>query len=107
MKRILINIATLLFFVSTWGYAASTIYQIDTDHSFVLWHVDHFGFSKQTGKFFANGSLIIDEQNPENSKVNANVAIAGIDTGKKDLNEHLLGGLFFSAGSYPLATFVS
>lgn len=106
MKRMICFIITLLFFVST-SYSAKTIYQLDSAHSFVLWHIDHFGFSQQTGKLFADGTIVIDEQNLQNSRVNATVQIASVDTGNRDLNQSLQGDLFFSAGSYPLATFVS
>jgi len=107
MKRIFTYILVLFIFISSTANAAKTTYLLDSTHSYVLWMIDHFGFSKQSGKFFADGSLVLDEQKPENSSVSAVIQIASIDTGIDELNQHLQGGLFFDAGNYPLATFVS
>lgn len=106
MKRIFIGFFIYLFGIS-FATAAPVIYTIDSAHTFVQWEIEHFGFSKQTGKFFANGTLILDESDPTKSRVNVTLPIAGVDTGIKDLNAHLQGDLFFAAGSNPLATFVS
>ena len=106
MKRIFLSIFIFLFFSSI-SFAAPVTYIIDSAHTFVLWRIDHFGFSTQMGKFFANGSIVLDEANLEKSRVNVTLPIAGVDTGNKDLNAHLQGDLFFAAGSNPLATFVS
>lgn len=105
MKRIFYSI--IFLFLSSISFAAPVTYIIDSAHTFVLWRVDHFGFSTQMGKFFANGSIVLDEQNPEKSRVNVTLPIAGVDTGNRDLNAHLQGDLFFAAGANPLATFVS
>lgn len=107
MQRIFITILWFFLFISCTAHAAKTTYLLDSAHSYVLWLVDHFGFSKQSGKFFADGSLVLDDQRPENSSVNVVIQIASLNTGNKELDQHLQGGLFFNGGSYPLATFVS
>ncbi len=106
MKKVFINFFALLLSISV-AHAAGVTYTLDSAHTFVLWHIDHFGFSKQTGKLYANGTLVLDEGTPENSRVNAAIQTATVDTGNKDLDQHLQGDLFFSTGNYPLATFVS
>ena len=105
MKRIFIGF--IFLFLSSILFAAPETYLLDNQHSFVLWRIDHFGFSQQTGKFFADGSLVLNEANLEKSRVNVTIPIAGVDTGIKDLNMHLQGDLFFAAGANPIATFVS
>jgi polyisoprenoid-binding protein YceI len=100
----LLMIASLLFSVAT--YATET-YKLDPMHSYVLWHVNHFGFSHPSGKWFANGTLELDKNNPQNDKVNVTIDVADIDTGIKELDDHLKGKLFFDTAQFPKATFVS
>ena len=86
---------------------ATVTYHFDNQHTYVLWHASHFDFSHPSGKWMAEGTLILDEDKPEQSKVQATIHIADLTTGIKQLNEHLLGPLFFDAKKYPTATFVS
>jgi polyisoprenoid-binding protein YceI len=79
----------------------------DPEHSYVLWKINHLGFSTQSGKFYANGELIIDEQDPQNSKVNATIKINDLVTGIPELDKHLKSTQFFDSDKYPVATFVS
>lgn len=82
-------------------------YTIDSKHTSVLWHVSHLGFSNPSGKWMAEGSLQYDKNAPEKSQANISINVGDIDTGLKDLNEHLLGKQFFEVATYPKATFVS
>jgi polyisoprenoid-binding protein YceI len=82
-------------------------YIFDPSHSFVTYHISHFGFSNPSGKWPVNGKLILDPAKPENSKVMATIQIADIDSGVAALNDHLRGKLFFDAAHFPTATFVS
>lgn len=87
--------------------AETETFQLDPGHTYVLWRISHFGFSYPSGKWMVNGTLVLDEQNPQDSKVNAIIKIAEIDTGNPKLDEHLLSKAFFDAAQYPTATFVS
>jgi polyisoprenoid-binding protein YceI len=91
----------LVFFGITVTQAAQTTYLFDVEHTYVLWQIDHFGFSKQAGKFYADGSLVLDETKPENSKVNAVIQTANINTGIKKLDDYLRGELFFCSRQIP------
>ena len=106
MKRMLAYMLLLLFPLTLSAYAADT-YTLDPSHSYVLWHINHLGFSTQTGKWMANGTLQLDEAKPANSKVNVTIQMANIVTGVPKLDEHLSGGDFFNVKKYPTATFVS
>src|SRR5437868_3670708 len=75
-------------------YAKEVQLTLDPHHSYILWHVEHLGFSSQTGKWYVNGTLTLDQEKPENSKVNVTVKIADIVTGIPELDKHLLGPLF-------------
>lgn len=108
MKRSFINyiIAFSLFFSTTAIFAATT-YQLDPLHSFVQWNISHLGFSNQTGKWLAEGSLVLDEAKPQNSKVNATIHLNNFITGISDLDKHLMEPMFFDIEKFPTATFVS
>ncbi len=108
MKRILLVIISLFsMFTSITTLAAEESYKIDPSHTFVLWHIDHLGFSTQTGKWPVNGTLFIDEKDPQKSKVDVVIKVADMITGNAELNKHLEGESFFDTKKYPTATFVS
>ena len=108
MKRNLLK--TIIFFIlflpSTFIFAAET-YTFDPTHTYVLWHISHFGFSNPSGKWMANGSLVLDEAKPQNSKVNVVINVGDIITGIPELDKHLKGVNFFDVAQYPTATFIS
>jgi polyisoprenoid-binding protein YceI len=109
MKR---NVARLLLLIATFlpskvALAEEVTYTLDPNHSYVLWHINHFGFSNPSGKWEAEGTLVLDEQKPQNSKVNATIAVGDMITGIPELDKHLKGTDFFDVDKYPTATFVS
>ncbi len=87
--------------------AAPETYTLDPHHTYALWFVNHYGFSKVSGKFIANGSLVLDEANPQNSKVNVIINIADLATGIPEFDQHLKSKDFFDAAQFPTATFAS
>jgi len=106
MKRILfIFILSLCFTLP--AQAAEEEFTLDPMHTYVLWHVSHFGFSYPSGKWMASGTLILDKNKPQNSKVNVTINMADIDTGIPKLDEHLKSKEFFNVAVFPTATFVS
>lgn len=109
MKRSLglffILFATLLSFANIIR-AAETL-TLDPMHTYVEWHINHFGFSNPSGKWMANGTLVLDKDQPQNSKVNATIKVGDMITGIDELNKHLKSKLFFDVASFPIATFVS
>ncbi len=102
----LITTSTMLM-ISMPAQAAPVTFQLDPNHTSVLWHISHFGFSNPSGKWQADGTLILDEQKPQDSKVNVTIKIASVDTGIPKLDEHLKSKAFFDADQFPTATFVS
>jgi polyisoprenoid-binding protein YceI len=103
MKKIYI-LFLLLFSLSSF---AADKYTLDPGHSFVEWQINHFGFSHPTGKWFAEGTLNLDEKNPEKSQVEASIKVADMVTGISKLDEHLKSADFFDVEKFPTATFVS
>ncbi len=104
---IFVLIAKALLLISTQVFAKET-YDVDVNHAQVIWHADHFGFSKPAGKFSdIKGKIIFDEKKPENSSVEVEIKIASLTTGLKKFDEHLLGEDFFNEAKYPNAKFIS
>lgn len=104
---------TLLFLACsvmlTYAVSASAAQKfiLDEQHTSVLWHINHLGFSSQSGKWYATGFILLDKNSPEKSKVEATISMANIVTGLPELDRHLKGKLFFDVARYPSATFVS
>ena len=84
------------------------IWQIDPTHSHVSFAVRVLSVSTTRGRFHAlRGHLHIDEQNPANSWVEAEVEAASIDTRNKLRDAHLRSAAFFAVKQYPTITFQS
>lgn len=92
--------------ISTPIQAAETC-TLDSQHTYVLWRIKHLGFSTQAGKWYASGTLVLDKEKPENSKVNAAIQVADVITGIPELDKHLKGKLFFDVAQFPTATFTT
>ncbi|MCW5584108.1 MAG: YceI family protein, partial [Gammaproteobacteria bacterium] len=108
MRSLLARLFILLtlFFPFTVLLAAET-YHFDPQHTYVLWRINHLGFSIQYGKFsMVDGTLVVDEAKPQNSKVNVTINMDKVTTGIPKLDEHLLSSDFFDVEKYPTATFV-
>ncbi|STX28114.1 polyprenyl-pyrophosphate binding protein [Legionella beliardensis] len=97
----------LLISLVTFSSYAAEKWILDNQHTYVLWTIKHLNFSYQTGKWFANGEIIFDPNNPQNSKVTASIQVADVVTGIPELDKHLREKLFFDTAKYPTATFSS
>ena len=86
---------------------ANETYTLDPNHTYILWHANHFGFSNPSGKWLARGTLVVDKENLGRSKINVTIDMRNITTGVPELDKHLKGKLFFDVDDYPTATFVS
>ncbi|MBL0320417.1 MAG: YceI family protein [Alphaproteobacteria bacterium] len=113
MKKCFIK-TSLLSFVSSCVFVASApawaaeTYKLDPNHTAVVWHISHFGFSNPSGKFMnIVGTLVLDEKKPENSKIEVAIPTDGGVSGVPKLDEHLKTKDFFNVEKYPSATYVS
>jgi polyisoprenoid-binding protein YceI len=106
MKKIAVTAAIIAGIFTTPLLAADT-YTLDPNHTYVMWHINHFGFSNPSGKWMADGSLTLDEAKPENSKVNVIIHTDMLTTGLPELDKHLKSPLFFDVQKFPTAKFVS
>jgi polyisoprenoid-binding protein YceI len=107
MKKYFFIAIGLSLFLSHTAFATSETFHFDPDHSFVTWHINHFGFSNPSGKWSFEGSLVLDEIKPKDSKTNVTIHMANLITGVPKLDEHLKDKDFFDVEKYPNTTFVS
>jgi len=83
-------------------------WQIDPTHSHLSFAIRVMSVTTTRGRFHAlRGYLHIDEQNPANSWVEAEVEAASIDTHNKLRDAHLRSAAFFAVKQYPTITFQS
>lgn len=91
-------------------WAAPEKYIIDTKgaHAFIQFKIQHLGYSWLYGRFDEfDGSLMIDEENPENSSVKVTVKTASLNSNHAERDKHLRGDDFLHVEKYPTAEFVS
>jgi polyisoprenoid-binding protein YceI len=70
--------------------AETTTWTIDPAHSSVELAVKHMMFTTVRGRFKDfKGTIVVDEQNPDNSTVEVEIAAGSIDTGVADRDGHL------------------
>ncbi len=83
-------------------------WEIDPVHSQASFSVKHMMFANVRGHFkVLSGHLHIDEQNPVNSSVDAQVDVNSVDTRDEKRDGHLVSADFFDAQNYPTLTFKS
>src|SRR3546814_13760703 len=83
-------------------------YNVDSDHTQVLFTVTHLGFSTYTGMFVApTGTLTIDPKNPSAAKVDLTFPIAKVVPTATGLDEPLQNADFFDAAKYQTGRSVS
>jgi polyisoprenoid-binding protein YceI len=83
-------------------------WSFDPTHTLVEFAVKHMMFTTVKGRFGeVAGELLLDERQPERSKVTARIAAASIDTRTPQRDEHLRSADFLDAASHPELVFES
>ena len=86
----------------------TSTWTIDKKHSNVDFEVKHMMISKVRGHFRDfDATLVIDEEQPERSRLTAEIDVASIDTSAEDRDAHLRSDDFFGAEQFPKITFES
>ena len=106
MKQ-LIQITLALLSSTLLASAEVETYKIDPTHSSVAFSIRHF-VAKTTGRFNQfEGTITVDRNDLSNSKVNATIQVASVDTANKKRDSHLQEDDYFNSTEHPLITFES
>ncbi|KGD63773.1 hypothetical protein Y5S_02980 [Alcanivorax nanhaiticus] len=109
MKKTGLAAAALMISSMAFAEPAGT-YQFDKKgaHQFVMFKISHLGYSWLYGRFNDfNGTFTVDANNPENSKVEATIQTASVDSNHAERDKHLRSDDFLDVDKYPTATFKS
>jgi polyisoprenoid-binding protein YceI len=88
--------------------AAPQTYKLVKDHVNVTFSINHIGFSNTHGWFREpDGTLVLDADKPEASKVDITVNTASIDTNQAQRDKDLSGGQWLDVAKFPTMHFVS
>jgi polyisoprenoid-binding protein YceI len=83
-------------------------YDLDDQHTSVVFSVSHFGYSYCYGMFGKySGKFEYDPKNPTKSEFQFVIDVASLDTKSEKRDEHLRGPDFFNAKQFPDISFVS
>jgi polyisoprenoid-binding protein YceI len=94
--------------LSTSGIAATTSWHIDPAHSSASFKVKHMMISDVSGSFRdIQGTVVIDEADLRQSKVDVTIAATSVDTGIQKRDDHLRSADFFDVAKYPTLKFKS
>ena len=83
-------------------------YEIDIDHSSILFRVMHMEVGAMWGCFRKfSGKFVLDEENVGASSISLSVDVNSINTGNQSRDSYLQTGDFFAAEKHPKMTFES
>ena len=87
---------------------AVTTWNLDPAHTSVEFAIKHMMFTTVRGRFkTVSGTIVVDEQKPDNSRVDVEIDASSIDTGVADRDAHLRSADFLDVEAQPTITFKS
>jgi polyisoprenoid-binding protein YceI len=87
---------------------AARTWKLDPAHTQVEFSARHMMFTTVRGLFTGvSGTVVIDEENPDNSRVEVEIDAKSIDTRVSDRDTHLRSGDFLDVEKHPEITFRS
>jgi polyisoprenoid-binding protein YceI len=88
--------------------AAASTWNIDPEHSNIMFHVRHLGLAEVKGTFRKfSGTVNLNENNVAKSSLDLTIDANFVDTGVAARDEHLRNPDFFDAAKHPTITFAS
>jgi len=107
MIRSSLFVASLLL-VAGAAIATPVKYDLDPNHTQVVFSWNHFGFSHPAGYFEkVDSDFQFDAIDPTKSSIVVTIPISSLHTGVAKLDEDLQSADFFDAAKFPTATFKS
>lgn len=83
-------------------------YDVDANHTQIIWTVDHLGFTPLNGMFGRiSGTLILDPKAPDDARLDITIAMAGLVVTSVPFGQHLASDEFFDSAKFPAARFTS
>jgi len=93
-------LAFVVMFFSSVAFSTD-YYQIDRNHTFPHFAIDHMGFSTLYGRFdLTTGKIIMDREN-KNGYVDVKIAAVSVSTGHNKRDDHLRSPDFLNVMEYP------
>jgi len=87
---------------------AMETYEVDPEHSAIVFRIKHLGITYVYGSFNElSGTLRIDDQAPANNSVQISAKTASVDTAVAQRDDHLRSQDFFDAKKFPAISFSS
>src|SRR5882762_69245 len=103
-----ISVAAMAAALSLPGAAATSIWQIDPNHSAAQFAVRHLAISTVRGAFTkVSGTVQMDDKDISKSSVEVTIDAASVDTRVADRDKDLRSDHFFDTAKYPTLTFKS
>jgi polyisoprenoid-binding protein YceI len=94
--------------MATRQQTAMSRWRMDPAHTLVEFEARHMMLTKVRGRFAeVSGELVVDEENPENSRVAVEIDARSIDTRASDRDTHLRSADFLDVERHPRITFRS
>lgn len=88
--------------------ATPATYEVNSDHTDVMFEIGHLGFSMKHGSFrTVSGTLSLDPDAPAASMVDVKIATNSIDTNLARRDHELMGPGFLDAVAFPEIHYVS
>ncbi|AMG58602.1 YceI family protein [Pantoea vagans] len=107
-KRIALPLLAAATLYAPLSQAEVMHYQLNPEHTSVIVAWNHFGFSNPTADIpDATGTLVIDKDHPEASRVDVTLPVSKIDSHVAALTKEFKGAEYFDTAKYPTATFHS
>jgi polyisoprenoid-binding protein YceI len=101
-------VVAALFGAVAAAQAAPVTYQLDPEHTNVLFSWSHLGFSNPSAQLaVSEGTVVYDEAKPAASSVEVTLPLTGLDGLVSELADDLKSDKFFDAAKYPTITFKS
>ncbi|SES20815.1 Polyisoprenoid-binding protein YceI [Vreelandella subterranea] len=110
LKKTLLTTAVAAAGLVTLGQAQAADYTIDIEgqHAFVQFKINHLGYSYILGSFEDfSGEFSYDADDLDASSVDMEVQVNSLNTNHGERDRHILSSDFLNADEYPTATFTS
>jgi polyisoprenoid-binding protein YceI len=89
------------------AWAVPENFDLDTDHTYPSFEINHLGFSEMRGSFYSTSGTLMYDQEKHSGNVAVTINAASISTGFGKRDEHLRSKDFFNVEKFPTLTYKS